>query len=77
MPADDLNGLIAWLKSNPDKTSMGIGTVAGLAYIACVFFQKQTGTRFGLVPYRGGAPALQDVVADRCRRRLLNQMMLM
>jgi tripartite-type tricarboxylate transporter receptor subunit TctC len=72
MPADDLNGLIAWLKSNPDKTSMGIGTVAGLAYIAGVFFQKQTGTRFGLVPYRGGAPALQDVVAGQIDLAILD-----
>ena len=72
MPADDLNGLIAWLKSNPDKTSMGIGTVAGLAHIVGVFFQKQTGTRFGLVPYRGGAPALQDVVAGQIDLAILD-----
>ena len=32
MPADDLNGLIAWLKANPNKASMGIGT-AGLTHM--------------------------------------------
>jgi tripartite-type tricarboxylate transporter receptor subunit TctC len=64
MPADDLKGLIAWLKSNPDKASMGVIT-AGLTHIAGVFFQKQTGTLFGFVPYRGGAPILQDVVAGQ------------
>ena len=43
---------------------MGIVT-AGLTHIAGVFFQKQTGTLFGFVPYRGGAPILQDVVAGQ------------
>ena len=64
MPADHLKGLIAWLKSHPDKASMGIVT-AGLTHIAGVFFQRQTGTLFGFVPYRGGAPILQDVVAGQ------------
>jgi tripartite-type tricarboxylate transporter receptor subunit TctC len=71
MPGDDLKGLIAWLKSNPDRASMGIGT-AGSGHIAGVFFQKQTGTRFGFVPYRGGAPTLQDVVAGQIDLAILD-----
>ena len=43
---------------------MGIVT-AGLTHIAGVLFQKQTGMLFGFVPYRGGAPILQDVVAGQ------------
>jgi tripartite-type tricarboxylate transporter receptor subunit TctC len=34
-------------------------------HIAGLYFQKLTGTRFPLVPYRGAAPALQDVLAGR------------
>jgi tripartite-type tricarboxylate transporter receptor subunit TctC len=64
MPAEDLNGLIAWLKSNPDKASFGTAG-PGIGEIAGVLFQKRTGTRFGFVPYRGGAPNLQDVVAGQ------------
>ena len=30
-----------------------------------MYFQKITGTRFGFVPYRGGAPAMQDLMAGR------------
>ena len=71
MPAEDFNGLIAWLKSNPDKASFGT-TTAGLTEIAGVLFQKRTGTRFGFVPYRGGAPTLQDVVAGQIDLAMLD-----
>jgi tripartite-type tricarboxylate transporter receptor subunit TctC len=65
MPADDLKGLIAWLKANPDKASAAtIGALGGNA-IAALLFQKETGTRFRLVPYRGGALATQDLVAGQ------------
>jgi len=64
MPANDLKGLIAWLKANPDKATQGHGGTGGPAHIAGVFFQRETGTRFQFVPYRGGAaPAIQDLVA--------------
>ena len=63
MPAKDLNELIAWLKANPNKASMGI-TTAGYR-LAAAFFQKETGTHFVLVPYRGNAPAVQDLTAGQ------------
>ena len=65
MPADDLKGLIAWLKANPDKASMGIAGGGGIGQVVGVLMQKETGTRFGFVPYRGGAPILQDLVAGQ------------
>jgi tripartite-type tricarboxylate transporter receptor subunit TctC len=61
MPAKDLNELIAWLKANPNKVSGGISTL-GLRLLNALF-QRETGTQFALVPYRGGAPAMQDLVA--------------
>jgi tripartite-type tricarboxylate transporter receptor subunit TctC len=65
MPADDLKALIAWLKANPDKASAGTAGVGGTAHIGGVFFQKETDTRFQFVPYRGAAPAIQDLVAGQ------------
>ena len=65
MPADDLKGLIAWLKTNPDKAAAGNGGVGTPPHVIAVFFQKVTGTRFQLVPYRGAGPALQDLVAGQ------------
>jgi tripartite-type tricarboxylate transporter receptor subunit TctC len=65
MPANDLSGLIAWLQANPDKASQGITGVGAIEHVAAVLLQKQTGTRFQIVPYRGNAPAMQDLVAGR------------
>jgi tripartite-type tricarboxylate transporter receptor subunit TctC len=64
MPAKDLRELIAWLKANPGKALQGTTGVGGSSEIAGVFFQKQTDTRYQLVPYRGAAPMMQDLMAE-------------
>jgi tripartite-type tricarboxylate transporter receptor subunit TctC len=63
MPARDLRELIAWLKANPGQALQGTSGVGGSSEIAGVFFQKQTDTRYRLVPYRGAAPMMQDLMA--------------
>jgi len=63
IPAKDFNELIVWLKANPDKASAGIGAAA--FHIETALLQKQTGTKFTLVPYRGSAPTTQDLVAGQ------------
>jgi tripartite-type tricarboxylate transporter receptor subunit TctC len=65
MPAHDLKELIAWLKANPDKAAAGNGGIGTPPHVVAAFFQKVTGTRFQLVPYRGAGPALQDLVAGQ------------
>jgi tripartite-type tricarboxylate transporter receptor subunit TctC len=65
MPANDLKGLIAWLKANPDKASVGTGGNGGVAHAAGVLFWNETGARVQFVHYRGIAPAIQDLVADQ------------
>ena len=61
MPANDLREMIAWMKANPNKASAGIG--GAVARLLTTFFQKETKTQFTLVPYRGVAPLIQDLVA--------------
>jgi tripartite-type tricarboxylate transporter receptor subunit TctC len=63
LPPDDLKGLIAWLKANPDKASQGSGGPGSLTHIAGQFFKKETGTRFEIVPYRGAGAAINDLVS--------------
>jgi tripartite-type tricarboxylate transporter receptor subunit TctC len=62
-PANDLKGLVAWLKENPGKASAGTSGNGSLEHVPGLLFQKATGTRFEFIPYRGSGPALQDVVA--------------
>jgi tripartite-type tricarboxylate transporter receptor subunit TctC len=64
LPATDLKGLIDYLTANPDKASVGIAGVGATGHLAGISFQRQTGTRFQFVPYRGNAPAMQDLVAQ-------------
>ena len=61
----DLKELIAWLKANPDKASAGTTGASSASHLCGIHFQNSTGTRFQLVPYRGGAPALQDLVGGQ------------
>lgn len=64
-PANDLKGLIAWLKANPDKASVGIAGIGAIGHLAGIAFQKETGTKFQFIPYRGNGPAMQDLIAGR------------
>ena len=63
LSANDLREVIAWLKANPNRASAGVQAVAYRLLMS--FFQKETATQFALVPYRGGAPALQDLLAGQ------------
>jgi tripartite-type tricarboxylate transporter receptor subunit TctC len=63
VPAKTLNELIAWLKANPDTAVQGTGGPGGVPHLAGRLFQKVTGTGFRLVPYRGTAVAINDLVA--------------
>jgi tripartite-type tricarboxylate transporter receptor subunit TctC len=63
LPAKDLKDLIAWLKANPDKASAGV--FATWSRLFGAYFQSRTGTHIQFVPYRGAAPAMQDLVAEQ------------
>jgi tripartite-type tricarboxylate transporter receptor subunit TctC len=64
VPATDLKGLIAWLKANPDKAAGATGGLGSPGHLIWLKFQNETGTRFQLLPYRGGSgPSTQDLLA--------------
>jgi tripartite-type tricarboxylate transporter receptor subunit TctC len=63
MPAANLRELIDWLKANPGKASAGFASVT--FQVINLFFQKASGTRVALIPYRGSAPGMQDLVAGQ------------
>ena len=65
LPPRDAKELIVWLRANPDKLSAATVGAASAAHVCLLYFQQQTGTSFALVPYRGGAPVMQDLVAGQ------------
>jgi tripartite-type tricarboxylate transporter receptor subunit TctC len=60
-PADDLKGLVAWMKANPGKATYANQNAA--AQTSGVLLKQLTGADFLFVPYRGAGPALQDLIA--------------
>lgn len=65
LPAKNLKELIAWLKANPGKASVGIPGIGSTGNVAGISFQNATGTKFQFVPYRGDNPAVQDMMAGQ------------
>jgi tripartite-type tricarboxylate transporter receptor subunit TctC len=65
LPASDVKGLVAWLTANPDKATMATVGWGGASHLCGVYFQSQTKTRFAFVPYRGAAPANQDLLGGQ------------
>src|ERR1700720_4889434 len=63
LPPKNFKELIAWLKQNPGRATVGIGGAGGGADVVGTYFQKNTGTQFQFVPYRGAAPIIQDLLA--------------
>ena len=65
VPAKDLRELITWLKANQDKVSVATIGVGSAAHVAGVYFENLAGLKLQFVPYRGGGPALQDLMGGQ------------
>lgn len=64
IPAKDLAELLDWLKTQPNQASLALpGALGSGGHISGLAFQNATGVQLRFVPYRGGAPAVQDLVA--------------
>ena len=69
LPAKTIPEFIAYLKANPGKLSMGSGGIGSSQHLAGELFKQMTGTDIIHVPYRGGAPALMDLIGGRIQVR--------
>jgi len=65
VPAKNIKELIAWLKANPGKAMVGTTGVGGASHLAGILFQNATGTNIQIVPYRGAAPRMQDMLSGQ------------
>jgi tripartite-type tricarboxylate transporter receptor subunit TctC len=65
IPANSLKELIAWLKTSPGNVAVGASGAGSPPHIGAAYFQSVTGARMQIVPYRGAAPTLLDMIAER------------
>jgi tripartite-type tricarboxylate transporter receptor subunit TctC len=63
MPATNLTELIAWFRANSGKSS--VGTAGAVALVSVTHFHNLIGSHYVVVPYRGAAPALQDLMGGQ------------
>jgi len=63
LPAKDVRELIAYAKANPGKISFGSSGVGAAAHLTTELFKQTAGVDMVHVPYKGTAPALQDLMA--------------
>jgi tripartite-type tricarboxylate transporter receptor subunit TctC len=65
LPTKTIAEFIAYAKANPGKINMGSGGIGSTGYVAGALFNMMAGLKIALVPYRGEAPAITDLLADQ------------
>jgi tripartite-type tricarboxylate transporter receptor subunit TctC len=65
VPATTLKELIAWIKANPAKVTQGTVGYGTIQHMCGIVMQKAIGVTWQFVPYRGGAPAMQDLLSGQ------------
>jgi tripartite-type tricarboxylate transporter receptor subunit TctC len=63
VPAKDVAELVDYLKKNPDKVSFASSGAGSSDHLTAALFWQRTGTTGIHVPYKGGAPAISDLLA--------------
>jgi tripartite-type tricarboxylate transporter receptor subunit TctC len=64
-PADSLKSFTAYLKDNSAQLSFGSGGSGSATHLGCVLLNTAIGVNVQHVPYRGSAPAMQDLIGNR------------
>src|SRR5215216_5146899 len=65
VPAKSVPEFIAYAKANPRKVNMGSSGIGGVSHVADELFKMMAGIDMVHVPYRGGGPALTDLIAGQ------------
>jgi tripartite-type tricarboxylate transporter receptor subunit TctC len=65
VPAQTLPEFIAYTRANPGKVNMGSGGIGGPVHMTGELFNMMAGLKMQHVPYRGEAPALNDLIGGQ------------
>jgi tripartite-type tricarboxylate transporter receptor subunit TctC len=72
LPANNLRELIALAKAKPGKLNFAIGALGSSVHLAGEAFKMMSGTYVVNIPYKGTAPAIQDVLAGQVEMMFAN-----
>ncbi len=65
VPAKSISELVTYLRANSDKANYGSAGNGTPSHLAMEFYKRQNGVDAAHVPYKGGAPALQELMAGQ------------
>jgi tripartite-type tricarboxylate transporter receptor subunit TctC len=65
LPVKDIKSLVAYAKANPNKMTFAVGSVGSAGHLATELLKKSAGIDYTVVPYKGTAPAFQDLIGGQ------------
>jgi tripartite-type tricarboxylate transporter receptor subunit TctC len=65
LPFSDVKGMVSYAKANPGKMSFAIGSTASAGHLSTELLRRASGIEYLIVPYKGSAPAYQDLVGGQ------------
>ena len=65
LPITDVPSLIAYAKANPGKMTFAVGSIGSAGHLATELLKRSAGIEYLVVPYKGTAPAFQDLIGGQ------------
>jgi len=65
LPVADLSALLKYAHANPGKLTFAVGSIGSAGHLSTALLKRQGGLDYMVVPYKGTAPAFQDLIGRR------------
>ncbi len=65
LPVRDIPSLVAYAKANPGKMTFAVGSIGSGGHLATELLRRSAGIDYMVVPYKGTAPAFQDLIGGQ------------
>jgi tripartite-type tricarboxylate transporter receptor subunit TctC len=65
LPVTDIKSLVAYAKANPGKMTFAVGSIGSAGHLSTELLKRSAGIEYLIVPYKGTAPAFQDLVGGQ------------
>lgn len=65
LPVTDIKSLLAYAKANPGKMTFAVGSIGSAGHLSTELLKRAAGIEYTVVPYKGTAPAFQDLIGGQ------------